>query len=132
VEPFVALGKELRKSGYRTRIAAHPAFKRFVGDHELEFLASGGDLMAFLVKNLGMIPGRQVILAGEIRKKREAMAEMFEGCWRSCVEAGTGVDDNEQNFRPFIVNTIITSPTKFCSYPTVQKNLKVPLHLMFT
>ena len=88
--------------------------------------------MAFVVKNPGMIPGRQAILSGEIRKKREAMAEMFEGCWRSCVEAGNGVDDNEQNFRPFIVNTIITSPTKFCSYPTVQKNLKVPLHLMFT
>src|SRR5271156_5068636 len=62
VQPFVALGKELRKFGHRVRVATHPTFKRFVGDHDLEFLASEGDpagLMAFVVKNPGMIPGRQ-------------------------------------------------------------------------
>lgn len=74
--------------------------------------------MAFVVKNPGMIPGRQVILAGEIRKEREEMAEMFEGCWRSCVEAGNGVDDNEQNFRPFIANA---NPPSFAHIPLCRK-----------
>jgi hypothetical protein len=134
VQPFVALRKELRKFRHRVRVATHPTFKPLVEDNDLEFFSIGGDpadLMAFMVKNPGMIPGRQAILAREIRKKREAMAEMFEGCWRSCVEAGNGVDDNEQNFRPFIAKAIIAKPTKFCSYPQCRK-LRVPLHLMFT
>jgi UDP:flavonoid glycosyltransferase YjiC (YdhE family) len=134
VQPFVALGKELRKFGHRVRIATHPTFKRFVEDNDLEFFSIGGDpadLMAFMVKNHGMIPGRQAILAGEIRKKRLAMAEMFEGCWRSCVEAGNGVDDNEQSPRPFIANAIIANPPSFAHIHCAEK-LRVPLHLMFT
>jgi UDP:flavonoid glycosyltransferase YjiC (YdhE family) len=70
----VALGKELRKFGRRVRIATHPTFKRFAEDNNLEFFSIRGDpadLMAFMIKNPGMIPGCQAILAGEIRMKRE-------------------------------------------------------------
>jgi UDP:flavonoid glycosyltransferase YjiC (YdhE family) len=116
VQPFVALGKELQKLGHRVRIATHPTFKRFVEDNELEFFSIGGnpaDLMAFMLKNPGMLPGRQAILEGEIGKKRKAMAEMFEGCWRSCVEAGNGMDADELESQPFIANAIIANPPSF-------------------
>ena len=134
VQPFVALGKELQSAGHRIRIATHPTFKLFVEDNDLEFFSIGGDpaeLMAFMVKNPGMIPGRQAILAGEIRKKRKAMAEIFEGCWRSCIEAGNGIDEVTQEARPFIANAIIANPPSFAHIHCAEK-LGIPLHLMFT
>lgn len=114
----------MQKFGHRVRIATHPTFKRFVEDNELEFFSIGGnptDLMAFMVKNPGMLPGRQAILEGEIGKKRKAMAEMFEGCWRSCVEAGNGMDADEPESRPFIANAIIANRLVLL-ISTVQKN----------
>ena len=134
VQPFVALGKELQSFGHRVRIAKHPTFKRFVEDNDIEFFSIGGDpaeLMAFMVKNPGMIPGRQAILAGEIRKKRKAMAEMFEGCWRSCIEVGNGIDEVTQEARPFIANTMIANLLSFAHIHCAEK-LGIPLHLMFT
>lgn len=134
VQPFVALRKELQKFGHRVRIATHPTFKRFVEDHQLEFFSIGGnpaDLMAYMVNNPGMLPGRQAILEGEIGKKRKAMAEMFEGCWRSCVEAGNGMGAHEPESRPFIANAIIANPPSFTHVHCAEK-LKIPLHLMFT
>jgi len=52
VQPFVALGLELKRSfGHRVRIATHAVFKEFVEKHELEFFNIGGnpeELMAFV------------------------------------------------------------------------------------
>jgi UDP:flavonoid glycosyltransferase YjiC (YdhE family) len=52
VQPFVALGLELKRSfGYRVRIATHAVFKNFVEQHDLEFFSIGGnpeELMAFV------------------------------------------------------------------------------------
>jgi UDP:flavonoid glycosyltransferase YjiC (YdhE family) len=51
VQPFVALGLELKKFGHRVRIATHAVFKDFVEEHELEFFNIGGnpeELMAFV------------------------------------------------------------------------------------
>ena len=60
IQPFLKLGKSLKEYGHRVRIATHPAFKDFVQkDSGLEFFSVGGDpaeLMAFMVKNPGMIP----------------------------------------------------------------------------
>lgn len=134
MQPFAAWGKELRKFGHRVRLATHPTFKRFVEDRELEFFSIGGDpadLMVFMVKNSGMIPGRQAILDGEIGKKCKAMAEMFEGCWRPCVKAGNGMDMDEKELPPFVANAIIANPPSFAHIHCAEK-LKMPLHLMFT
>lgn len=61
VQPFVALGRELKdKYGHRIRLATHGTFKKFVEENGLEFFEIGGDpaeLMAFMVKNPGLIPG---------------------------------------------------------------------------
>jgi len=61
VQPFVALGKTLKQTyGHRVRLATHPTFQSFVEENELEFFSIGGDpaeLMAFMVKNPGLMPG---------------------------------------------------------------------------
>lgn len=59
VQPFVALGNELQKSGHRVRIATHEVFESFVRDASLEFFPIGGDpaeLMAVSLHALGVFP----------------------------------------------------------------------------
>jgi Glycosyltransferase family 28 N-terminal domain len=92
IQPFLKIGKILKeKHGHRVRIATHPAFKDFVEkDIGLEFFSVGGDpseLMAFMVKNPGLIPSMETVRAGEIGRRRESMYQMFEGFWRACVNA---------------------------------------------
>jgi Glycosyltransferase family 28 N-terminal domain len=92
IQPFLKIGKILKeKHGHRVRIATHPAFKDFVQkDIGLEFFSVGGDpseLMAFMVKNPGLIPSMETVRAGEIGRRRESMFEMFQGFWRACVNA---------------------------------------------
>ena len=44
VQPFVALGKELKdRYGHRIRLATHATFKKFVEENGLEFFSIGGD-----------------------------------------------------------------------------------------
>ena len=92
IQPFLKLGKVLKEDyGHRVRIATHPAFRDFVEqDSGLEFFSVGGDpaeLMAFMVKNPGMIPSLETLKQGEVGKRRAAMAQMFHGFWRACINA---------------------------------------------
>lgn len=61
MQPFVALGKTLKEQyHHRVRLATHATFKGFVEENGLEFFNIGGDpaqLMAFMVKNPGLMPG---------------------------------------------------------------------------
>lgn len=43
VQPFLALGNELRLEGHRVRIATHDVFQDFVTITGLEFFPIGGD-----------------------------------------------------------------------------------------
>ncbi|KAH7034736.1 uncharacterized protein B0I36DRAFT_372610 [Microdochium trichocladiopsis] len=156
VQPFVALGQVLRDTyGHRVRIATHPTFEKFVEDAGLEFFSIGGDpaeLMAFMVKNPGLMPGVDALKNGEITKRRKGIEEIVLGCWRSCIEAGKGLgpaprfprhsktDDpttmpqfevDEPTNRPFIADAIIANPPSFAHIHVAEK-LGVPLHLMFT
>jgi hypothetical protein len=94
VQPFVALGKVLKAEyGHRVRLATHPVFKSFVEEHDLEFFTIGGDpseLMSFMVKNPGLMPGFDTMRSGDIGKRRKNIGEMIRGCWRSCIETGDG------------------------------------------
>jgi hypothetical protein len=92
IQPFIKIGKILKEDyGHRVRIATHPAFKEFVEkDAGLEFFSVGGDpseLMAFMVKNPGLIPSVETIKEGEIGRRRAAMFEMFKGMWRACINS---------------------------------------------
>ncbi|KAI0841479.1 glycosyltransferase family 1 protein [Hypoxylon sp. FL0890] len=140
-QPFLKIGKVLKEEyGHRVRIATHPAFRDFIEkDSGLEFFSVGGDpseLMAFMVKNPGMIPTLETVKAGDIGRRRAAMAEMFEGFWRACINA----TDNEKDVHnvkmmgekdPFVADAIIANPPSFAHIHCAEA-LGIPVHLMFT
>ncbi|GKZ63056.1 hypothetical protein AnigIFM49718_010787 [Aspergillus niger] len=128
VQPFIALGNELRKYGHRVRIATHNVIDHFVRGSGLEFYPIGGDpaeLMAYMVKNPGLIPQMKSLRDGEIQKKRAMVSEMLDGCWKSCIE------DDPMSQTPFVADAIIANPPSFAHIHCAQA-LGVPVHLMFT
>ncbi|KAL8898596.1 MAG: hypothetical protein Q9207_006617 [Kuettlingeria erythrocarpa] len=135
VQPFVALGKTLKESyGHRVRLATHGTFKAFVEDNGLEFFSIGGDpaeLMAFMVKNPGLLPGMDSLKSGDVGKRRKGMYEIFLGCWRSCIELGDGTGLDDPSARPFVADAIIANPPSFAHIHCAEA-LGIPLHLMFT
>ncbi|KAI9806727.1 MAG: hypothetical protein M1825_006184 [Sarcosagium campestre] len=141
IQPFLRIGKVLKEQyGHRVRLATHPAFKSFVEkDAGLEFFSVGGDpaeLMAFMVKNPGLIPSLATVRAGEIKKKREQMFEMFKGLWRACINATDDEKDIENlkmmgGKHPFVADAIIANPPCFAHIHCAER-LGIPLHLIFT
>jgi hypothetical protein len=128
VQPFIALGNELKRYGHRVRLATHDMFESFVRESGLEFYPIGGDpreLMAYMVKTPGLIPSMESLRAGEIRRKRIMIREMLDGCWESCIKPDlvTG--------HPFVADAIIANPPSFAHVHCAQA-LSVPVHLMFT
>jgi len=153
VQPFLALGKILKDVyGHRVRLATHPIFKDFVQQNGLEFFSIGGDpsrLMAFMVKNPGLMPSFRSVASGDVGERRRDVGEYIQGCWRSCYEAGDGLghatdslsnnlcDSSEDNpdarsaARPFVADCIIANPPSFAHIHCAEK-LGIPLHIMFT
>jgi UDP:flavonoid glycosyltransferase YjiC (YdhE family) len=154
VQPFIALGQVLKNTyGHRVRVATHPTFREFVMENGLEFFSIGGDpaeLMAFMVKNPGLMPGFDAMRNGDIGKRRKGIHEMITGCWRSCIEAGdgTGLEASDalldgRSFdsgvsiggdpmsKPFVADAIIANPPSFAHMHIAEK-LGIPLHIMFT
>jgi len=153
VQPFVALGQALRDSPshHRVRIATHAVFRQLVEDAGLEFFTIGGDpaeLMAFMVKNPGLMPGFDTLRSGEVGRRRHTVEEMLKGCWRACFEAGDGsgpavgdgavgqwmaggAEGEAAQARPFVADCIIANPPSFAHVHCAER-LGVPLHIMFT
>ncbi|KAF5858111.1 hypothetical protein ETB97_004877 [Aspergillus alliaceus] len=137
VQPFIALGQALKRHGHRVRLATHLVFRDFVKQHDLEFFNIGGDpaeLMSFMVKNTGLIPKMETLREGAIGKRRKEIRTMIGGCWRSCIEAGEGIDltsDDPITAPAFVADAIIANPPSFAHVHCAEK-LAVPLHLMFT
>lgn len=128
MQPFIALGNGLQKYGHRVRVATHALFKDFVQSAGLEFFSIGGDpaqLMAYMVKNPGLIPNMKSLREGEVRAKRRMVQEMMAGCWAACIEpdSDTGA--------PFVANAIISNPPTFAHIHCAQA-LSIPLHMVFT
>lgn len=152
VQPFIALGKVLRETyGHRVRLATHPRFREFVVENGLEFFSIGGDpsrLMSYMVKNPGLMPGFRSLFGGDVARRREDVAEYIQGCWRSCYQAGDGMEhlksDDDASSRlsegsngsqsapkPFVADCIIANPPSFAHIHCAEK-LGIPLHIMFT
>lgn len=148
VQPFIALGQVLKAAPYhhRVRICTHPTFKDFVEENDLEFFSIGGDpakLMAYMVKNPGIIPGLDSLRAGDVGQRKADLAEMLDGAWRGCTQAGDGM--TKIHFEdlpphedvllslppPFVADAIIANPPTYAHVHIAEK-LGVPLHLMFT
>lgn len=128
VQPFVALGNELKKHGHNVRLATHNVFDSFVRDAGLAFFPIGGDpseLMAYMVRNPGLIPSMKSLRAGDVQRKREMVSEMLTGCWRSCIEPDPVTSE------PFVADAIIANPPSFAHVHCAQA-LGIPVHMMFT
>ncbi|KAL2396210.1 Sterol 3-beta-glucosyltransferase UGT80B1 [Exophiala dermatitidis] len=141
IQPFLKIGKILQdKYHHRVRIATHPTFKKFVQEEiGLEFFSVGGDpseLMAFMVKNPGLVPTLETLKAGEVGRRRESMYQMFQGFWRACINA-TDDETDAANLKmmgskpPFVADAIIANPPSFAHYHCAER-LSIPLHLVFT
>jgi hypothetical protein len=117
LQPFIAIGNELQKHGHRVRLATHDVFEDFVRHHGLEFYPIGGDpaeLMAYMVKNPGLIPSMSSVRAGDIQAKRKMITVMLEGCWKSCIEADLRTQV------PFTADAIIGNPPSFAPIHCAQ------------
>lgn len=128
VQPFLALGTELQRTGHRVRIATHNVFEKFVAEAGLEFYPIGGDpadLMAYMVKNPGLIPSMKSLRKGDIQKNRLMMAEILHGCWHLYLMPNPVINT------PFVANAIIANPPSFAHVHCAQA-LGIPIHLMFT
>ncbi|KAF9694720.1 hypothetical protein EKO04_007312 [Ascochyta lentis] len=142
VQPFIPIAKLLQAPphSHRVRICTHPAFKDFVESNGIEFFSIGGDpeaLMAYMVKNPGLLPNMQSIKAGDVGKRRKEMAEMVDGTWRSCIEAGNGMGERISALNVdapedlFIADAIIANPPSMGHIHCAEK-LGIPLHIVFT
>lgn len=152
VQPFVALGKVLKDTyGHRVRIATHTTFQTFVEENGLEFFNIGGDpaeLMAFMVKHPGLMPGFDAITSGEVSKRRKGIQDILLGCWRSCIEGGDGLgppptphaknapldaslEVSSAGQEPFVADAIIANPPSFAHVHIAEK-MGIPVHMMFT
>lgn len=141
VQPFIPIAKLLiSKHGHRVRICTHPNFKDFVESNGVEFFSIGGDpeaLMAYMVKNPGLLPSRESVKAGDIGKRKREMSEIINGCWRSCIEAGDGMGEriraaNVASAKDlFIADAIIANPPSMAHIHCAEK-LGIPLHMVFT
>ena len=146
----MSLGLTLQKFGHRIRVATHPIFQRFVEGQGLEFFNIGGDpaeLMAYMVKNPGLMPKLDALRQGEIQRRRRTMRNIMRACWRSCFETGNGMDDSNppvpsrdgdgprsarsREPQPFVADAIIANPPSFAHIHCAEK-LGIPLHLVFT
>ncbi|KAJ7063648.1 glycosyltransferase family 1 protein [Mycena amicta] len=128
VQPYVALGKLLLAHGHRVRIATHETFREFVSEAGLEFFGIGGDpqeLMSYMVKNPGLIPGIASLTNGDIGRKRKMLNEMISGCWLSCHAPCT------QTGRTFAADAIISNPPAFAHVHCAEA-LGIPLLMSFT
>jgi len=142
VQPFIPIAQLLSSPPYnhRVRICTHPVFQKFVEDNGIEFFSIGGDpesLMAYMVKNPGLLPGMESIRDGDISKRRREMHDIIEGCWHSCITAGDGTRspiapiDVESVTELFLADAIIANPPSYAHIHCAEK-LGIPLHIIFT
>ncbi|KAH8823201.1 hypothetical protein DL96DRAFT_1616914 [Flagelloscypha sp. PMI_526] len=128
IQPYIALGKLLKADGHRVRIATHETFRTFVHEHGLEFFCIGGnphDLMSYMVKNPGLMPGMESLRNGDIGRKRKMLKEMIYGCWDSCYSP------DETTIAQFAADVIISNPPAFAHVHCAEA-LGIPLQMSFT
>ncbi|KAI7760934.1 hypothetical protein LZL87_012087 [Fusarium oxysporum] len=80
VQPFIALRTELQKHGHRVHIASHDVFADFIRQSNLELYPPGGepsDLMAYMVKNLSLVPSVSSLMASDISRKQDMIEEIL-------------------------------------------------------
>lgn len=149
VQPFIALGQALQKHGHRVRIATHPHFQSFVEAYGLEFFDIGGnpaELMAYMVRNPGLVPKFAALRQGEVQKRRRSMQDMIHASWRACFEPGTSyqkapsynwsrkggeVRPKQGDPKPVVADAVLANPPSLAHVHCAEK-LGIPVHILFT
>ncbi|KAJ1305708.1 hypothetical protein OPQ81_010443 [Rhizoctonia solani] len=130
VQPYIALGQKLQRYGHTVRLSTHETFRKLVKDAGLRFFNIGGDpqeLMSYMVRNPGLIPGFESMRNGDIGKKQAMVAEMLDRCYLSCYEA----DEGSPMEKGFVADAIISNPPTFAHIHCAEA-LGIPLLLSFT
>ncbi|KDN37111.1 hypothetical protein RSAG8_10386, partial [Rhizoctonia solani AG-8 WAC10335] len=130
VQPYLALGKQLQRYGHDVRLSTHETFRKMVKDAGLRFYNIGGDpheLMSYMVRNPGLIPGLESLRNGDIGKKQKMIAEILEGCFASCFAPDLGSGEETG----FAADAIISNPPTFAHIHCAEA-LGIPLLLSFT
>lgn len=147
LQPYLALALQLiTTAGHRVRIATHAEFAPLIADASvhlagltspangtpltgnLEHFDIGGDpheLMAYMVKNPGLIPGLKSVWEGDIKRKRAMVKTILMRSYLACHVA------NEVTRRPFGADAIIANPPAF-AHIHVAEALGLPLLISFT
>ena len=124
----IRFGQTLLQAGHRVRLATHEKFRQYVREHGLEFypLASNPeDLMSFMVKNGGIVPSMSSIIQGDLKKKRQDIADILRSTWLACTE------NDDETSAPFTAEVVIANPPSFGHVHCAQR-LQIPLHIIFT
>ncbi|KAK9866772.1 hypothetical protein WJX84_010996 [Apatococcus fuscideae] len=124
VQPFIALGMELKKWGHRVRLATHAVYRSFVEGFDLEFYPLGGDptvLSEYVVRNRGVMPHG----VREIGDQRKQLRDIIFSCWPAC-----SAPDPDHTDMPFMAEAVIANPVSYAHFHCADK-LKIPLHLFF-
>ncbi|BEJ13699.1 hypothetical protein CspHIS471_0308730 [Cutaneotrichosporon sp. HIS471] len=145
VQPYLALALELiRTRGHRVRLATHAIFADLVKQttirlagltdengtpltSKLEHFDIGGspeELMSYMVRNPGLVPGITALASGDIRRKRRMVKEMLVGCYLSCFTPN-------QHGEQFAADAIISNPPSF-AHIHISEALGIPLIMSFT
>ncbi|KAG8763484.1 hypothetical protein FRC11_002887 [Ceratobasidium sp. 423] len=130
VQPYLALGQKLQQHGHTVRLSTHDTFRKLVKDAGLRFFNIGGDpheLMSYMVRNPGLIPGFESMKNGDIGKKQAMVAEMLDRCYLSCFAA----DEGSLGERGFVADAIISNPPTFAHIHCAEA-FGIPLLLSFT
>lgn len=113
-----------------------PQHTSFDKPGSIEFFCIGGDpheLMSFMVKNPGLMPGIEAVRSGEISRRRKGVWELLMGGWSACFDREApprGPAEGERK-KPFIADVIIANPPGFGHIHCAER-LGIPVHLMFT
>ncbi|KAI9926957.1 hypothetical protein AWENTII_010790 [Aspergillus wentii] len=134
IRPLVTTGRVLKEQyGHRVRLATHSTFLDLVESNGLEFFNIGGDpgdAMGSLTNSPTLLPSM-----ANYGKKRNEIAAIVDGCWRSCIDNGHGVGrmpfNEDTSIDPFVADAIIANPFSFAHIHCAEK-LEIPLHIMST
>ncbi|KAG9011901.1 hypothetical protein FRB94_007337 [Tulasnella sp. JGI-2019a] len=131
VQPYLALALKLVEEGHRVRLGTHGEFKSLIeqsSKFKVEFFDIGGDpkdLMSYMVKNPGLLPGWDSLTNGDIGRKTKMLSEIMNGAYRACLfpdpRTGSG----------FAVDAIISNPPVF-GHIHIAECLGIPLQMSFT
>ncbi|QRV87000.1 glycosyltransferase family 1 protein [Ceratobasidium sp. AG-Ba] len=130
VQPYLAFGQKLQEYGHTVRLSTHETFRELVKSAGLRFFSIGGDpheLMSYMVRNPGLMPGFESLKNGDIGKKQSMVAEILEGCYQSCFAP----DAEQDGGALFTADAIISNPPTFAHIHCAEA-LGIPLLLSFT